>query len=70
MITVICCIVKVFNISGTWLGGCIHVLCLLKESKYLGGDIELTHLVEGLDYALLQKVGEPPLFYLIISGCV
>ena len=26
------------------------------ESKYLGGDMEHTHLVKGLDYALLQKV--------------
>lgn len=29
----------------------------VEESKYLGGDIEHTHLVKGLDYALLQKVG-------------
>ena len=29
----------------------------IEESKYLGGDIEHTHLVKGLDYALLQKVG-------------
>lgn len=29
---------------------------LIEESKYLGGDIEHTHLVKGLDYALLQKV--------------
>ena len=28
----------------------------IEESKYLGGDIEHTHLVKGLDYALLQKV--------------
>ena len=28
----------------------------IKESKYLGGDMEHTHLVKGLDYALLQKV--------------
>ncbi|KAH9632693.1 hypothetical protein HF086_016892 [Spodoptera exigua] len=27
-----------------------------QESKYLGGDMEHTHLVKGLDYALLQKV--------------
>lgn len=29
---------------------------LFQESKYLGGDMEHTHLVKGLDYALLQKV--------------
>ena len=28
----------------------------IEESKFLGGDIEHTHLVKGLDYALLQKV--------------
>jgi len=26
------------------------------QSKYLGGDIEHTHLVKGLDYTLLEKV--------------
>lgn len=26
------------------------------ESKYLGGDLEHTHLVKGLDYSLLNKV--------------
>uniref|UniRef100_A0A0X3PLG3 Protein Red n=1 Tax=Schistocephalus solidus TaxID=70667 RepID=A0A0X3PLG3_SCHSO len=29
---------------------------IIKESKYLGGDMEHTHLVKGLDYVLLQKV--------------
>ncbi|CAH2263621.1 protein Red [Pararge aegeria] len=29
---------------------------MIQESKYLGGDMEHTHLVKGLDYALLQKV--------------
>ncbi|UJR30421.1 hypothetical protein I4U23_017956 [Adineta vaga] len=29
---------------------------LIDESKFLGGDLEHTHLVKGLDYALLQKV--------------
>ncbi|XP_006814703.1 protein Red-like [Saccoglossus kowalevskii] len=29
---------------------------VIEESKYLGGDMEHTHLVKGLDYALLQKV--------------
>ena len=28
---------------------------LIQESKYLGGDMEHTHLVKGLDYALLEK---------------
>jgi IK cytokine len=28
----------------------------IANSKYLGGDMEHTHLVKGLDYALLQKV--------------
>ena len=28
----------------------------IEESKFLGGDVEHTHLVKGLDYALLQKV--------------
>lgn len=27
----------------------------VEESKFLGGDIEFTHLVKGLDFALLQK---------------
>jgi len=29
---------------------------MIDESKYLGGDMEHTHLVKGLDFALLQKV--------------
>ncbi|CAF0832408.1 unnamed protein product [Didymodactylos carnosus] len=29
---------------------------IIEESKFLGGDLEHTHLVKGLDYALLQKV--------------
>lgn len=28
----------------------------IEESKYLGGDVERTHLVKGLDFALLNKV--------------
>ena len=28
----------------------------IQQSKYLGGDIEHTHLVKGLDFALLQKI--------------
>eukprot|EP00123_Amoebidium_parasiticum_P009148 comp19280_c0_seq1/m.22106 comp19280_c0_seq1/g.22106 ORF comp19280_c0_seq1/g.22106 comp19280_c0_seq1/m.22106 type:complete len:564 (-) comp19280_c0_seq1:90-1781(-) len=31
-------------------------LAQLEQTKYLGGDLEHTHLVKGLDYALLQKV--------------
>lgn len=31
---------------------------LIQESKFLGGDMEHTHLVKGLDFALLQKVGQ------------
>ena len=27
-----------------------------EDSKYLGGDVAHTHLVKGLDFALLQKV--------------
>lgn len=29
---------------------------IIEESKFLGGDLEHTHMVKGLDYALLQKV--------------
>lgn len=29
---------------------------VIQESKYLGGDMEHTHLVKGLDFALLEKV--------------
>ena len=28
----------------------------VEDSKFLGGDLKHTHLVKGLDYALLQKV--------------
>lgn len=28
----------------------------IDESKYLGGDVEHTHLVKGLDFALLEKI--------------
>lgn len=28
----------------------------IEKSKFLGGDVEHTHLVKGLDFALLQKV--------------
>ncbi|ESN93661.1 hypothetical protein HELRODRAFT_88417 [Helobdella robusta] len=33
-----------------------HRQQLIQESKFLGGDMEHTHLVKGLDYALLEKV--------------
>jgi hypothetical protein len=33
----------------------------VEDSKFLGGDVDHTHLVKGLDYALLQKVPPPPL---------
>ncbi|XP_050366974.1 suppressor of mec-8 and unc-52 protein homolog 2 isoform X2 [Argentina anserina] len=33
----------------------VHKLSI-EKSKYLGGDVEHTHLVKGLDYALLNKV--------------
>ena len=29
---------------------------IIENSKFLGGDVEHTHLVKGLDFALLQKV--------------
>lgn len=29
---------------------------LMEESKYLGGDVEHTHLVKGLDFALYEKI--------------
>ena len=28
----------------------------VEDTKFLGGDVEHTHLVKGLDYALLTKV--------------
>jgi IK cytokine len=28
----------------------------IEQSKYLGGDLEHTHLVKGLDFALLNRV--------------
>ena len=40
---------------------------VIEESKYLGGDIEHTHLVKGLDYALLQKVSR--LFDTSVLNC-
>jgi len=31
----------------------------VEKSKYLGGDLKHTHLVKGLDFALLNKVSWP-----------
>jgi hypothetical protein len=30
-----------------------------EETKYLGGDMRFTHLVKGLDFALLNKASKP-----------
>lgn len=59
----------VFIIIRVYLYMCFVFLCmfsdksaaekrrqLIQESKFLGGDMEHTHLVKGLDFALLQKV--------------
>ena len=43
---------------------------VIQESKFLGGDMEHTHLVKGLDFALLQKVGTPPLLLLALVTTV
>ena len=37
------------------------------ESKFLGGDIQHTHLVKGLDYVLLDKVSME--LEMVISYC-
>lgn len=42
---------------------------LIQESKFLGGDMEHTHLVKGLDFALLQKV-KHKYYYFIFSPTV
>lgn len=42
-------------LQGKGLGNDIGQLTM-EDSKFLGGDLEHTHLVKGLDYALLQKV--------------
>lgn len=41
----------------------------MEDSKFLGGDVEHTHLVKGLDYALLQKVPFPNLPGLVCIQC-
>jgi hypothetical protein len=40
----------------------------VEDSKFLGGDVEHTHLVKGLDYALLQKVCHWCLAYCLCLG--
>ena len=40
---------------------------MIQESKYLGGDMEHTHLVKGLDYALLEKVSTSDSFMSFIT---
>lgn len=42
-------------LQGKGLGNDVAHLTM-EDSKFLGGDLEHTHLVKGLDYALLQKV--------------
>lgn len=45
----------------------------VEESKFLGGDVDHTHLVKGLDYALLQKVRErtiQPIASLLWEACM
>ena len=41
----------------------------VEETKYLGGDLEHTHLVKGLDYALLQKVSTNLPYHYILIPC-
>ena len=43
---------------------------VIQESKFLGGDMEHTHLVKGLDFALLQKVVTPRLLLLLLVTTV
>ena len=35
----------------------------VEDSKFLGGDLKHTHLVKGLDYALLQKACCHPILH-------
>jgi IK cytokine len=41
---------------GFSLGAPVAAPLSVEETRYLGGDLEHTHLVKGLDFALLQKV--------------
>ena len=56
-----CSFLGAWPFLGTWwlllLQGADLSHVSYEESKYLGGDIAHTHLVKGLDYALLQRVG-------------
>ena len=45
--------------SGLPTDAALNPTMSVEETKYLGGDLEHTHLVKGLDYALLQKVATP-----------
>lgn len=49
-------LVTVFSAHGRGLDAAERRKQMIQESKFLGGDMEHTHLVKGLDYALLQKV--------------
>ena len=42
---------------------------VIQESKFLGGDMQHTHLVKGLDYVLLDKVGDSSLTTSTILRC-
>ena len=35
-----------------------YIFYISEQTKFLGGDVEHTHLVKGLDYALLRKIRE------------
>lgn len=45
-----------FNTNFSGLDAAERRRQMIQESKFLGGDMEHTHLVKGLDFALLQKV--------------
>lgn len=45
-----------FAVGGAMPGAATADALSIEESKFLGGDVEHTHLVKGLDFALLQKV--------------
>ena len=36
--------------------GVTELICDFQQSKLLGGDLEHTHMVKGLDYTLLEKM--------------
>jgi hypothetical protein len=47
---------QLLSVIGSANGGVDATKVSVEDSKYLGGDLEHTHLVKGLDYALLNKV--------------